>query len=199
MLCRIIADTYLLTAWLIKRNDLSLFKRYKAYSVGKQKLFKLHLEEALPADNKDAERAIESLSESINEELWEELVTIDVGAPFEGMDSRKMAHETGLERVHRLVYSPYSADVHGEWTNLKVFHLQRCTNPLHRFHRLPRLTAPAMLVPQIVLDAAAMLAGTLRAWTAYYELRDAGARIDEFEDKIAGAFDIERRDDTPDQ
>ena len=80
---RMLTDGLILAAWLARRNDPTLFRRYKDYSIGKQKLLKLHVEAAADEHGADAEDVIEALQESLDEEMWEEFVTIDVGAPFE--------------------------------------------------------------------------------------------------------------------
>ena len=43
MLHRVMADTQIVLAYLIHKNDPALYERFKRYSLGKQKLYKLHL------------------------------------------------------------------------------------------------------------------------------------------------------------
>ncbi len=188
---RMLTDGLIVTAWLARRNDPKLFRRYKEHSIGKQKLLKLHLEATADerGDGEVAEEVITDLQASIDEEMWEELVTIDVGAPFEGMDTRKMAQEVGLREWYTFGFAPLSADVHGEWTNLKSFYLQRCINPLHHFHRLPRLKSAIVLAPMVVITAAEILVETIRALASDYTSCLATLEIDAFVAAIAGAFD----------
>ena len=87
----------------------------------------------------ELEQFAEELADEVNEEIWEELLSVDLGGNFANMDMRKMAYEVDLQELYRLVYSPASSELHGEWTSLKKFNLVRCANPLHRFHRLPQL------------------------------------------------------------
>ena len=51
-----------------------------------------------------------------------------------------------LEEFYRLVFSPTSADVHGTWASLKDSNLAVCSEPLHRFHRLPTYAEPPLYV-----------------------------------------------------
>ena len=50
---------------------------------------------------------------------------------------RTMAFEAGLEDLYRNVYQAASGVQHGEWWALEDYALQRCLNPLHRFHAVP--------------------------------------------------------------
>jgi len=189
MLHRVMADTLIVISWLVHKGDLSLYQRFKRHSVGKQKLYKLHLAEIGEQTGLDTEELEESLAERINEELWEELLPIELGAVFEGTNSRKMAKEVGLEHLYNLVYSPASAELHGEWTSLKEYHLQRCANPLHRFHWLPRFQIDNLLSPGIVLTASSMLGDTIIVWLQAYNLEtEYRSAIDAFKDDVAGIF-----------
>lgn len=76
-------------------------------------------------------------------------------------DRKKTATAFGavdLRDLYNLVFSPASAELHGEWTSLKKFNPVRCGNPLHRFHRLPQLLPPSILTPYAVLFAGTVLA-----------------------------------------
>jgi hypothetical protein len=47
-----------------------------------------------------------------------------------------MAADVGMKEQYDLVYSMASATAHGEWHSLDRYALTRCTNPLHRWHRI---------------------------------------------------------------
>lgn len=49
-----------------------------------------------------------------------------------------MAAEVGLEREYRLLFAPASSNVHGEWSVIDEYALERCRNPLHMRHRIAR-------------------------------------------------------------
>ncbi len=49
-----------------------------------------------------------------------------------------MADQVGLLEDYRLIFSPASAAVHGEWGPISQHTLTRCRNPLHRGHRIPQ-------------------------------------------------------------
>jgi hypothetical protein len=167
---RVMADTYILVSWLSKRNDIDLFAHFKKYSLGKQKLYKLHLEEIRLASGFDSMELEDMISERISEEIMEEFLPIELGAAFDKMTIRDMAIEAGLKLLYDIVYSPSSAEIHGEWSSLKEYNLGICRNPLHRLHRLPRLVPEPFLSPGIVLTASSILADTIYRWLSYYGL-----------------------------
>lgn len=187
---RVMADTQIVLAYLIHKNDPALYERFKRYSLGKQKLYKLHLSdygERVGLDLSDMEEEIE---ERINSEIFEELLPIELGSVFEGTDTRKMAYEVKLEDLYRLIYSPTSAELHGEWVSLKEHNLTLCVNPLHGFHRLPKLHSDGMLSTGIVLRAGAILGDTVETWLRAYNLEPKYKPVVEtFKTEVADAFE----------
>jgi hypothetical protein len=193
MLFRPMADALIILNWLITRDDPALFDKFKTFSAGKRKLLKLHIEEFADGAGLDLAELESYLSDSVNEEIWEELLPIDLGANFADVDVRKMALEVGLQDLYNLVFSPSSGEVHGEWMSLKEFNLQRCGNPLHRFHRLPRLSPLPLLDPSAVLQAASILAATFQAWSDAYGLVSPQDALEEFLQGLHAALDLPQR------
>jgi hypothetical protein len=190
MLHRVMADNLIVLAYLIHKNDPSLFERFKRYSLGKQKLYKLHLSDYGERMGLDMSEIEDDLEERINEEIFEEFLPIELGSVFEGTDTRKMAYEVKLEDLYRLVYSPTSAELHGEWVSLKEHNLTLCVNPLHRFHRLPRLEAKGMLSTGIVLMARSILADTVMTWLRAYKLETQyEPAVESFREDVPKAFE----------
>ena len=138
----------------------------------------------------DFEDVEDDLEERINSEIFEELLPIELGSVFEGTDMRKMAYEVKLEDLYRLVYSPTSAELHGEWVSLKEHNLTLCVNPLHGFHRLPKLQSDGMLSTGIILRSAAILGDTVETWLRAYSLEDRyKPAVETFKAGVAGAFE----------
>ncbi len=82
----------------------------------------------------------------------------------------KMADETGLDDIHRLVYAPASSELHGEWASLKEYYLTRCANPLHRFHWVPDFASQSKLESADVATAMSLLSETLNKWNTIPQL-----------------------------
>jgi hypothetical protein len=193
MLLRPMADGLITLKWLISRNDPALFDKFKTFSAGKRKLLKLHMEEFADGARLDLAELESYLSDSVNEEIWEELLPIDLGVNFADTNMRKMALEVELGDLYNLVFSPSSGEVHGEWMSLKEFNLQRCGNPLHRFHRLPRLSPLPLLDPSAVLQAASILAATFQAWSDTYRLVSPHDALEEFLEAVHAALELPHR------
>jgi hypothetical protein len=190
MFHRVMADTQIVLAYLIHKSDPELYERYKRYSLGKQKLYKLHLTDYGERTGLDMSEVEEDLEERINSEIFEEFLPIELGSVFEGTDMRKMAYDVKLEDLYRLVYSPTSAELHGEWVSLKEHNLTLCVNPLHRYHRLPKLQSEGLVSTGIVLRATSILAETLEAWLRAYGLESQyGSALDAFREAVADAFE----------
>jgi hypothetical protein len=102
---------------------------------------------------------------------------------------RKMASQVGLEDLYRLVYSPSSGELHGEWGSLKKHNLTVCSNPLHRYHRLPRLNTSGLVWTGSILGAGSILANTVEAWLRAYGLEsEVPALIEPFRTQMDTVF-----------
>lgn len=186
MFHRVMVDTLITLKWLTYQKDQNIFQRFKEFSLGKLKLTKLHIEELVDQGRDDLSEVENLLSEIINEEIWEETLNIDLGGNFAGKDTRTMAQEVGLKDIYNLVYAPASAELHGEWSSLKRHNLVRCGNPLHRFHRLPRLAASNTLSMNSVLMASGFLTDTFKVCLDFYSLQHLEVEIADFVSSIEG-------------
>jgi len=137
-LLRPMVDTRITLAWLLQRDDRELFERYREFGLGRQKLFKLHVEDYVAEHETEEEHAdvLDALQAAVNDEIMEEFRKIDLGGNFAGVSLRQMAIDTELKSLYDLNYQQLSAEAHGEWTSLTGYDLRRCVNPLHGFHRI---------------------------------------------------------------
>lgn len=133
-------ETRIILKWMMIQ-DLGIFSRFKEYGRGKLKLYKLHMEElrdSLDEPSEALNAQIDRLQELVNGDVWEEFQIISIAGNFASVDTRKMADQVGLLEDYRLIFSPASAAVHGEWGPISQHTLTRCRNPLHRGHRIPQ-------------------------------------------------------------
>jgi hypothetical protein len=136
---RAIIDTRITTAWLLRRGSDGDYEKFKSYGLGKNKLYKLHLEDYIHSSGAtELEEMREHLEREVNAEILEEFQSISLGGTFSGKSIRDMAEEGELRPVYTLSYQPLSSEAHGEWGSLTRHDLRFCTNPLHRFHRIGR-------------------------------------------------------------
>lgn len=166
---RAILESQILLKWLALHPDPAIFVKFKEYGRGKLKLTKLHYEEHLDSmDNPPAGLAeiVEGLDRRVNEDANEEFQNINVGNAF-GKDLRRMAHDVGMEDEYRLLYQPQSDISHGEWTSLDHYALQRCLNPAHRWHRLPREEIAARVDTQSLSLLATLLEELVTSYSEF--------------------------------
>jgi hypothetical protein len=142
------------------RDEPTLYSRFKEYGRGRLKLLKLHLEEYVDSLDEPPEellRYLEYLDAEVNSETLEEFQDISVEATFSGVSARDMAKEVGMDREYRLQFAPASSATHGEWSTLDRYVLERCQNPLHGGHRMPRqslLTPVGSQLMDTIVDVA---------------------------------------------
>ena len=146
---RLLAETEILLRWM-QLQDENVFDRYQAYGLGKRKLMKLHLESFARESPEVAEHLAENMERlegGTGGEHGEAFQEVSLDATFSGKTVRQMAHEAGVEDLYRFVYQTASGVTHGEWWAIDDYCMQRCFNPLHRFHSIPssEANAPATL------------------------------------------------------
>jgi hypothetical protein len=143
MMLRPLADSAITFAYLAKAGTAEDFRAFVEYGEGQQKLLMLHLQ-----DNYPGEKSLEDLSaeELANEfDVWPKVLDIEL-RHWTKKDPRRLAREADMEDLYRLVFTPASSDLHGSWLSLKASNLVRCSEPLHRWHRIPTFVEPPFFV-----------------------------------------------------
>ena len=118
---------------LTDADDNELWRRWRHYGAGQAKLTSLKLE-----DSEEQPRYVdnETIERIASEDLWEELLTIDLGN-WANADLRKMSEQAQLKSTYDQYYPWTSAYTHGAWGAIRETSFQKCGNPLHRLHRYP--------------------------------------------------------------
>ena len=144
---RTITECYITLAYLAKKDDADLWLSYRVYGSGQAKLAFLKLDES----NDEASFVdIQTLKELANEDMWQELLNIDLGH-WDNTNLRKMSIEANVKDVYDRFYDWTSAFAHGHWGAIRDTVFCTCGNPLHRLHRIPR-ESPRVL-PDAIPDA----------------------------------------------
>lgn len=170
---RALVDGLITSSWLLAKDDSNLYLAFRAYGLGKLKLYKLHLEDHLETrgeePTQDELEFLEQLEEEVSSESLEEFIDIDLGGTFAGVNVRQMAEEAGLKPYYNLAYQPYSSDAHGDWVSLKRVDVVHCRNPLHRYHRVARFgDRTERFHPEVIQVAAEVTEKTVSAIFARY-------------------------------
>jgi hypothetical protein len=139
---RMLAETEIILCWLATRSADS-YRQYQSYGRGKAKLMRRHMSnlaasfpETPPAD---LTAALNHLQKKLGGEWGEEFVEVSLDSTFAGVTLHQMAKETGLSDIYRYEYQTMSGVAHGEWWAIEDYAMQRCLNPLHRFHQIPSM------------------------------------------------------------
>jgi hypothetical protein len=145
ILLRCLADTAITFSYLVKKGTDEDFENFKSYGEGKEKLLMLHLQDTYPEVKSLENQSPEEIAQDLGGGLIPELIDIEL-ANWTKKNVRDLAFDAGLEKYYRLIYDPASPDIHGTWMSLKKTNLVRCSQPLHRFHRIPAYFEPPLLV-----------------------------------------------------
>lgn len=134
---RVMADVRISLEWILGVPQ-ERAQRYIEYGLGQMKLEVEHRKSVLDADNPDPDQQflIEYLQAWIDEQRFHFLTTVDLGS-WSGITTRAMAEEAGCLDFYNWVYTPFSAATHATWQHVGRFNVKTCTNPLHRYHRVP--------------------------------------------------------------
>jgi len=138
---RMLFETRVVLLWLIAQEDDSVFERYQDYGRGKRKLHKHHVEavaqELGDSTPDEVISVLEMLETRTGGEWAEEFQAVSVEGTFSGKHLRTMAEEVGELDSYNHLFQTSSGVTHGEWWAIEDYALQRCVNPLHRFHFVP--------------------------------------------------------------
>jgi hypothetical protein len=143
---RTLAECRITLAYLLSKDDSSLWASYRSHGAGQAKLNLLKLDERAPSSVDP-----EVLDRLANEDIWQEFVPIELGH-WAKTDLRKMSEAAGVKTAYDRHYGWPSNYTHGQWSAIRDAEYQVCSNPLHRLHRVPlEQTRP---LPDVVADAA---------------------------------------------
>lgn len=140
---RSLVETEILITWLDHKNESELYEKFITYGQGKQKLMRAHIEEAMSEQGGEENAKLSALASFLDGRIGgqgaEMMMEVSVHPSFAGgsVNTRSMAEDVGMQDLYSRVFQPLSASVHGEWSALDNYVVDRCMNPLHRFHRIP--------------------------------------------------------------
>ncbi|HEX3037978.1 MAG TPA: DUF5677 domain-containing protein [Oscillospiraceae bacterium] len=136
---RIIIEVYILMKYLfLKEADIpDIWKKYKAYGIGKYKLILLKLREGMGNDTSHVVEPI--LYAVVNEPLLEEFTEIDLKY-FDKQAIREKAMSVGEKDLYDVAYDYDSSYAHGLWGAVRESSMLSCGNVFHNYHSVPDAT-----------------------------------------------------------
>ena len=141
-------EAYITLAYLVEKDDPTIWLQYRNYGNGQAKLAylkRLNLADAPSFINE------ELLEQFANEDVWIEYLDIKLGA-WADKNLRAMAEQAGVKPFYDAHYDTLSGYVHANWTAVRHATFTQCANPLHRLHRIP--VPPRLLNGDVVSDLA---------------------------------------------
>lgn len=162
---RTVLECYVTLAYLIKKNDKTLWNSYRVYGAGQGKLAFLKMEALTERPSYVSVNTLDALA---NEDQWLEFLPIDVGH-WNKSTLRSMSDIAGVKADYDRYYSWPSAYVHGHWGAIRDSAFTTCLNPLHRLHRilLPRAKRLGDVVPDVASLANKVLALVHESYPAF--------------------------------
>lgn len=139
---RCMIDGYITLAWILDNPD-ERSEKYIKYGLGQEKLYIEYMEQARQEepDSYDAETIQEMIDirkSWLNGQLAEWATEVNVGS-WSGMSTRDMAIEIGRESIYKYAYVPFSGPAHNMWQHVGIYNVEPCTNPLHKWHLVPKI------------------------------------------------------------
>ena len=170
---RCMVDAYITLAWILSKPE-ERSKKYIEYGLGQEKLFIEFLEEALHEepdsfDSESIKEMIEARKGWLNAQLADWATEVNVGS-WSGMSAREMAKEIGRESIYKHAYVPFSGAAHNMWQHVGIYNVEPCTNPLHKWHVVPKIRrAPAH--PDFMYRAAKYISITFELFDEKMEIK----------------------------
>lgn len=136
LILRSMTDAYITLAWIFG-DPVVRARRFIEYGLGQEKLqIELLRESIADEDDVPTRRLIEARESWVNSQQYLFLTEVNVGS-WSGSDTRTMAAEAECLDLYRYAYTPFSSAVHNMWNHIGKYNLTHCTNPLHKYHRIP--------------------------------------------------------------
>ena len=163
ILLRAMADVHITVAWILK-DPMGRSRQFIRYGLGQAKLNLEHRKAKLDMKKPDPEqqRIVEAIEGWINAQRFTWLTEVNLGS-WSGKNVREMADEADCLDFYYFVYSSFSLCAHSTWEHIEKYNLQKCQNPMHRYHRVS-IVADVPLDPHYLYLAGKYLNKTLRVF-----------------------------------
>ncbi len=168
LILRCMTDAHITLAWILN-DPAPRAKQYILYGLGQEKLQIEHLKADTDQDDERIRQMVEMKEEWLNSQRRDFMTEVNVGN-WSGLNTRQMAQESDCEGLYKFAYTPFSGVAHNMWQHVSLYNLKPCSNPLHKYHKVPSiLDVPAD--PDFVYRSAKYLDRTYEAIDEKYSLK----------------------------
>jgi hypothetical protein len=137
MVLRAMTDCHITLAWILKEPD-ERSRRYILYGLGQEKLAIETYKAEADMDDVRVQQLVAAKESWLGSQRRDFLTEVNVGS-WSGSSTRQMAEEADLLNFYKFAYTPFSGAVHNMWQHVSLYNLKTCTNPLHKFHKVPEI------------------------------------------------------------
>ena len=145
IMLRCIGETAIIYFYLVKKGSEEELLKFQEYSLGKEKLLMLHMQDTLKEKATLEGKSMDDISDEIGGDFIAELQKIEL-KNWTKKNIRELSKEVDLDNIYRWVIDPSSAEIHGSWNSLRKSNLVICQQILHRFHRIPKFYEPPIFI-----------------------------------------------------
>ena len=137
LILRSMIDAHITLAWILTDNFEERAKEYILYGLGQEKKLIEHLKKEMENDE-DIKELVKLKESWIEAQQYPFLTEVNLGS-WSGTNTRQMAIETDCEDLYKYAFEPFSAVAHNMWQHISIYNLKQCTNPLHKYHKVPTI------------------------------------------------------------
>lgn len=164
-------DTSTTLRWVLHQPDPLLWMKFREHSEAQDKHAVATMREAANLHDVGEKhgKVADAEYRRVHRESgrWPELMDVTLGS-WADKSTSAMLKDLGDDYSYVLIFGRASDAVHGSWRHLRRFHLQKCRNPLHRGHFLPRLAQPLDAGMTPVLGAIHAVLSAVRDFLAHF-------------------------------
>jgi hypothetical protein len=137
LILRSMTDAHITLAWILTKEFEERARQYILYGLGQEKKLIEHFKNESDNDE-DIQSLIDFKEKWIESQRYPFLTEVNLGS-WSGSNTRIMAQEADCESLYKFAYEPFSAVAHNMWQHISLFNLKQCTNPLHKYHKVPAI------------------------------------------------------------
>jgi len=187
LILRSMTDAHITLAWILSDDFEKRAKQYILYGLGQEKKLVEHMKNEAEEDA-DMQSLIKMKEKWIEAQRYPFLTEVNLGS-WSGSNTRVMAQEADCESLYKFAYEPFSAVAHNMWQHVSVFNLEKCTNPLHKYHKVPAIH-DVPLSEDYVFRSSKYLSKSFEAFDKKFELSiDIQLPIDWYLENIETVYD----------
>lgn len=172
---RSLAESLITLSYLLKKetDEPKIWDGFRTYGAGQLKLIYLKTKNLKQTPSSID---LDELDYLANEDSWIEFNPINLGH-WDDIDLRKMSEFVEKKDIYDRFYNYSSGFIHSSWGAIRESVLQKCINPLHRFHKLPTYDLP--LMPSVTQDAISLVNSILGCLSQAYPSFDLRLKMEE--------------------